>query len=84
MWREGDTQERETLQGRGEAGTLVGNKTIHVKPTYMEDGEILQNSNADNKCLNGVNLQKQPQHSISAQQVGFFDIGSRRVRYWKK
>ena len=46
---EGDTQERDTLQGRGEAGTLVGNKTLYVKLTYMEDGEILQNSNADNK-----------------------------------
>ena len=54
----GDTQERDTLQGRGGAGTLVGNKTIHVRLTYMDDGEILQNSNADNKCLNGVNLQK--------------------------
>ena len=37
---EGDTQERDTLQGRGEAGTLVGNKTIYVKLTYRADGEI--------------------------------------------
>ena len=72
MWREGDTQERDThYKGGGEAGTLVGNKTIHVKLTYMEDGEILQNSNADNKCLNGVNLQKQPQHSIHKFDTSF-------------
>ena len=38
---EGDTQERDTLQGRGEAGTLEGTKRIYVKLTYMEDGEIL-------------------------------------------
>ena len=66
----GHSREGHTTR-EGEAGTLVGNKTIYVKPTYMEDGEILQNSNADNKCLNGVNLQKQPQHSIHKFDTSF-------------
>ena len=47
---EGDTQERDTLQGRGEAGTLIGNKTIYVKLTYMDAGESLLTSSFKLKC----------------------------------
>ena len=36
----GHSREGHTTR-EGEAGTLVGNKTIYVKPTYMDDGEIL-------------------------------------------